>query len=90
MRLQFHAENAMPTIQDEFLLTTEDYHRMIDAGILTEDDRVELIDGKITPVAAVGGAPIYTVNQLTELFVKHVGPDMPHTEKKIPVGAFLP
>lgn len=67
----------MPTITaDEVLLTTDDYHRMIAAGILTEDDRVELIDGRITPMAAVGGAHIYTVNRLTEFFVKHVGPDI--------------
>lgn len=67
----------MPTITaDEVLLTADDYHRMIAADILTEDDRVELIDGRITPMAAVGGAHIYTANRLTELFVKHVGPDI--------------
>lgn len=28
-------------------LTVEDYHRMIEVGILTEDDRVELLEGSI-------------------------------------------
>lgn len=29
--------------------TVEEYHRLIDAGILTEDDRVELLEGWIVP-----------------------------------------
>jgi Uma2 family endonuclease len=29
------------------LWTVEEYHRMIDAGILTPDDKVELLEGKI-------------------------------------------
>ncbi|MDZ7963235.1 MAG: Uma2 family endonuclease [Aulosira sp. DedQUE10] len=29
------------------LWTVEEYHRMIDAGILTTDDKVELLDGRI-------------------------------------------
>ena len=62
----------MPTITaDDVLLTTDDYHRMIAAGILTEDDRVELIDGKIVPMAAVENRHVYCVNRLTRLFVEN-------------------
>ena len=62
----------MPTITaTEFRFTTEDYHRMIDIGVLTEDDRVELIDGKITPMAAVGNRHVICVNRLNRLFVEH-------------------
>lgn len=33
----------MPTVTaDAVLLTTDDYHRMIEAGILMEDDRDEI------------------------------------------------
>jgi Uma2 family endonuclease len=32
--------------------TVEEYHRMIEAGILTEDDRVELLEGWIVPKMA--------------------------------------
>jgi Uma2 family endonuclease len=34
--------------------TVADYERMIEAGIFTEDDRVELIDGVIVEMAAIG------------------------------------
>jgi Uma2 family endonuclease len=43
------------------------YHRMLEAGILDEDDRVELLDGEIVEMAAVGGRHIRTVNRLTML-----------------------
>ncbi|HAJ60644.1 MAG TPA: hypothetical protein DCP31_16390 [Cyanobacteria bacterium UBA8543] len=34
--------------------TSEEYHRLIDLGFLTEDDRVELIRGEIMQMAAKG------------------------------------
>lgn len=67
----------MPTItEDEFLLTTEDYHRMAEAGILDEDDRVELIDGKIVPMTAIGSAHLNCVNTLNYFFVRGVPDDI--------------
>ena len=36
------------------LFTVNDYYKMLDAGILREDDRVELIDGEI--IERVAGA----------------------------------
>ncbi len=67
----------MPTItQDEFLLTTEDYHRMAESGILDEDDRVELIDGKIVPMTAIGTPHLNCVNELNYLFVHNVSEDV--------------
>ena len=33
------------------LFTVEDYHQMLSAGILHEDDRTELIDGEIREMA---------------------------------------
>jgi Uma2 family endonuclease len=34
--------------------SSKDYHQMIEIGILGEDDRVELIDGEIVDMAAIG------------------------------------
>jgi Uma2 family endonuclease len=44
----------------------DDYHRMGDAGILGEDDRVELIDGEIITMAPIGQDHAGTVNRLNE------------------------
>src|SRR5436309_14799931 len=48
------------------LFTVHDYHRMVDAGILLEDDRVELIHGEIlamTPIGPRHNAAILRANQ---------------------------
>ena len=53
--------------------TVHDYHRMGEAGILHEDDRVELIEGEIVEMAAIGTRHLACVNQLTRLLVRGVG-----------------
>ena len=42
---------------------------MGEAGIFTEDDRVELIDGDIFEMAPIGPAHAWIVGRLTELIV---------------------
>ena len=32
--------------------TVNEYHRMFETGIITEDERVELIDGQVIPMSA--------------------------------------
>lgn len=55
--------------------TVHDYHRMGEAGILHEDDRVELIDGEIVEMAAIGTRHFACVNQLTRLLIRGAGDD---------------
>jgi len=55
--------------------TVDEYYRMLDAGILTEDDRVELIEGEIIQMAAIGSRHAACVNRLTRLLVERVGGD---------------
>ena len=44
------------------LFTVEEYGRMVEAGILSEDDRVELIDGEIIAMAPIGSQHAATVD----------------------------
>lgn len=55
------------------LFTVEEYHRMGEAGILHEDDRVELIGGEILEMDAIGSRHFTCVNGLTRLLVRVVG-----------------
>lgn len=51
----------------------DEYYRMIDAGILSEDDRVELIDGEVIKMSPIGKFHAACVKRLLELFVLLVG-----------------
>ncbi len=55
------------------LFTVWDYHRMTEAGVLTEDSRVELIRGQITDMSPIGAPHSRTVNRLTRLLVPLIG-----------------
>src|SRR2546429_6760684 len=44
---RYHARSDMVVRPQPRLFTVEEYHRMGEAGILGEDDRVELINGEI-------------------------------------------
>ena len=53
--------------------TVDEYHRMAEAGILSEDDRVELIDGEIVEMVPIGSRHAACVDRLTRLFTSQVG-----------------
>ena len=55
------------------LLTVDEYHRMGEAGILTDDDRVELIEGELVAMAPIGSEHIASTNALNRLLVLAVG-----------------
>ena len=54
-------------------LSVEDYHKLGEVGILTEDERVELIEGELIDMAPIGGPHMGLVNRLTRLLVVAVG-----------------
>lgn len=49
--------------------TVKQYNQMVEAGILTEDDRVELIRGEIIEMTPINRRHSSHVNRLNELFV---------------------
>jgi Uma2 family endonuclease len=53
-------------------LSVEDVYRMVDAGVLREDDRVELIDGVLVDVSPPGTEHSGAVAWLTRHFVSAV------------------
>src|SRR3989442_8346052 len=48
--------------------TIDQYHRMGEAGILSEDEPVELIAGEIVVREPIGSRPAGTVNRLNRLW----------------------
>ncbi|WP_341531180.1 Uma2 family endonuclease [Nostoc sp. UHCC 0302] len=53
--------------------TVEQYHKMVDSGILREDDRVELIRGEIIDMSPIGTKHAACVNRLVNLLVQLLG-----------------
>jgi Uma2 family endonuclease len=53
--------------------TVEDYYRMAEAGILTPDDRVELLDGEIAEMTPIGSPHAACVDRLNRLLTATVG-----------------
>jgi Uma2 family endonuclease len=56
-------------------ISVADYHKMIDAGVFHEDDRVELIEGELIQMAPMGGAHMRLINLLNRMLVQQVGED---------------
>ncbi|WP_447974948.1 Uma2 family endonuclease [Nitrospira sp. Kam-Ns4a] len=55
------------------LFTVEEYYRMAQAGILSEDDRVELLDGEIVEMSPIGSRHASCVDRLMRWFDRRVG-----------------
>ncbi len=52
--------------------TVEEYHRIGEAGVLGEDDRVELIEGEIVAMSPIGSLHATCVRRLIRLFSRGV------------------
>lgn len=59
---------AINSVQVEHkLFTVAEYEQMISAGVLGEDDRLELIEGEIIKMSPIGSLHVFIVNQLNDL-----------------------
>jgi len=54
------------------LFTVDEYEQMVRAGVLGEDDRLELIEGEIVEMSPSGGLHIQVVNRLNRLFSRQL------------------
>jgi Uma2 family endonuclease len=62
-------QTTLPLDVDRYRFTVDDYDRMAEAGILHEDMRVELIDGEIVQMAAIGLRHMTSVDETNHLLV---------------------
>jgi Uma2 family endonuclease len=63
---------VMPLTHRRF--TVDEFHRMVEARILTEDDRVELLDGEIVEMSPISPRHAGCVKHLARLLVGAAGP----------------
>lgn len=60
----------MDIAREPHLFTVDDYHAMGEAGILTEDDRVELIEGHLVAMSPIGSRHAACVKRLNQLLTQ--------------------
>jgi Uma2 family endonuclease len=61
--------NPATTEPTPYRFTAEEYHKLAEVGILTPEDRVELIEGEIIVMPPVGDPHVNAVDRLNEVFV---------------------
>ena len=67
------AETTALLLESPRLLSVDEYHRMIAAGILDEDERLELLEGVIVAMAPQSPAHAYCIQWLTRFLVRRLG-----------------
>src|ERR1044071_4301566 len=58
---------------EKWVFTVDEYHRISEAGILSEDDRVELIEGEIIKMSSIGKYHAACVKRLNSVLNRRVG-----------------
>jgi Uma2 family endonuclease len=66
---------ASPQPRPPWRFTVEQYHKLIDAGVLTSDDRCELIHGLIVEKPVINPPHANAVNRLMKRLMMLLGPD---------------
>jgi Uma2 family endonuclease len=56
--------------------TVDEYHRMAEAGILHEDDRVKLIGGEIVEMGPIGGRHATCVREINRFLSRQVDDEL--------------
>jgi Uma2 family endonuclease len=59
----------MTALPQKMLFNVDEYYRMADAGILTEDHRVELIQGEIVRMPPIGSRHAAVVNRVSQILM---------------------
>ena len=65
--------DEVPLERERYRFTVDEYDRLGEAGILGEDDRVELIDGEIVMMTPIGVRHAAGANRLNRLLVRLYG-----------------
>jgi Uma2 family endonuclease len=66
-------ESPLTTLGTPHRFTVEAYHRMLESGILSEDDPVELLEGVIVEMSPQGAVHARIVSRLNRFLVLSVG-----------------
>ncbi|MEG3926571.1 Uma2 family endonuclease [Microcoleus sp. D3_18a_C4] len=72
------------TATKERTWTVEEYHRMIEAGILTEGDKIELLDGRIVEMSAQT-PPHAATTQRSDRYLQHLLRDLALIRVQLPI-----
>jgi len=70
------ASPFLDVLERQRRFTVDEYHRMIEAGILGEDEHVQLLSGTVVAMTPQGRPHARVVQRLTRLFVRAVGDDL--------------
>ena len=72
------------TATREKIWTVEEYHQMIEAGILNEDDNIELLDGRIVETSPQ--TPIHAATtQRSDRYLQHLLRDLAAIRVQLPI-----
>lgn len=70
--------------------TVDEFHRMGEAGVLGEDDRVELIDGEVLTMTPIGPRHASCVRRLIALLSRlAAGAAIVDAQNPLPIGEFV-
>jgi Uma2 family endonuclease len=64
------------TAPKRYRFTVEQYYQLAEAGILAPDERVELIEGEIIKMDAIGPTHSWLVDNLTRAVYRQIGDDV--------------